>query len=230
MLPIKGLAGSRTELRVMTREIKKKSVIPIYGTAAVWLIYCLFFPLYRPVHFVILLLAGVAAYVVFSLIFPGKTVVIEVAPTTGNADVDALLAVGLDTIKEMSALRDAIKNETVRRKTDEIIGTTDKIFKDLMSDPNDYKQVKHFADFYLPTTIKLLQTYNRMAGLNTGENFTGENITGTMARIEAILDTTQEGYQKQLDALFADQALDIETDITVLKSLMKKEGLAARDF
>jgi hypothetical protein len=44
------------------------------------------------------------------------------------------------------------------------------------------------------------------------------------------LDTTVEAYRKQLDALFANQALDIETDITVLENMLKKEGLTDGDF
>jgi hypothetical protein len=59
---------------------------------------------------------------------------------------------------------------------------------------------------------------------------TGENISGSMQRIGAILDTTLAGYRKQLDALFADQALDIETDIVVLEDMLKREGLGTKDF
>jgi 5-bromo-4-chloroindolyl phosphate hydrolysis protein len=210
----------------MKKEVKIKQAAPIYGTAAVWLIYCLFFPLYKLWHFAILLVIGFGAYLLFSRIFPPKTEYIEEPVTTGNPNIDALLAEGERASKEMSRLRDAICNEKVKSKIGDIIKTTDLIFKDLLQDPSDYRQVKHFADFYLPTTIKLLQTYDRMGSIGG----TGENVTGTMQRIEAILDTTLEGYRKQLDALFADQALDIETDITVLKSMMKKEGLAGRDF
>ncbi len=58
----------------------------------------------------------------------------------------------------------------------------------------------------------------------------GENISGTMERIDKILDTTILAYQKQLDALFKNQALDIETDIVVLEGMLKREGLSGKDF
>lgn len=211
------------------KEVKTKSVVPIYGMAAVWLAYCMLFPLYKLWHLGVLLVVSVGVYTLLSIIFPGKIEYVqepEKPVTTGRPEIDAMLREGARAVAEMTTLRDAIKNDSVKRKTDEIIKITDQIFKDLLEDPADYKQVKHFADFYLPTTIKLLQTYDRMGSIGD----VGENVTGTVQRIEAILDTTLEGYKKQLDGLFANQALDIETDITVLKSLMKKEGLTDKDF
>lgn len=211
------------------REVRKKSVVPIYGLAAVWLLYCLLFPLLRLSDYVLLAGVSIAAYVVLTLIFPGKTELVkepEKPVSTGNADIDKLLEEGKRAIGEMSRLRDSITEPGVKEKTDKVIGVTEKIFLHLRDDPGDYKRVKHFADFYLPTTIKLLHTFERMGRLDIG----GNNVKGTMTRIEDILDMTIEGYTKQLDALFANEALDIETDIEVLKTMLKKQGLAGRDF
>jgi hypothetical protein len=213
----------------MMREVRKKSVVPVYGFAAVWLIYCLFFPLYAIWHFAFLVILGAGAYIVLSLIFPGKTEYVkepEKPVTTGNEETDKLLAEGRTAVAEMNRLRGSIKDEQVCKKIGELVEVTEKIFKSLAEDPADFRQVKRFAGYYLPTTIKLLHTYDRMGSLGEG----GVNITGTMAKINNILDTTLEGYRKQLDALFANQALDIETDITVLENMMKREGLAGRDF
>lgn len=211
------------------REVKKKSVAPIYGFAAVWLIYCLFFPLYRLWHFIIAICCSVAAHFVLSLIFPGKTIYIEEpkAPvSTGNPEIDALVAEGERASAEMRRLQKSIKDKSIISKIDVIVDISEKIFKDVVHDSADYRQVKRFADYYLPTTIKLLNAYDRMGSLE----YEGENITGTMGRIETILDKTIEAYKKQLDALFADQALDIETDITVLENMLRREGFADSDF
>ena len=54
----------------------------------------------------------------------------------------------------------------------------------------------------------------------------GENISGTMKNIDEMLDTAIEAYHKLLDSLFANQALDIETDIEVMNTLLKREGLS----
>ena len=211
------------------REVRKRSVVPIYGLAAVWLLYCLLFPLLRLSDFILLVCASTAAYIVLTLIFPGKIELVkepEKPISTGNAEIDKLLEEGRGAVKEMSRLRDSIAEPGVKEKTEKIIGVTEKIFLHLQDDPGDYKRVKHFADFYLPTTLKLLHTYERMGRLDSD----GANIKDTMTRIEDVLEMTLEGYRKQLDALFANEALDIETDIEVLRTMLKKQGLAGRDF
>lgn len=213
----------------MMREIRKKSSAPVYGLAGIWLLYCLFFPLYQLWHFAVLIVLGVGAYAVFSLLFPGKTEYVkepEKPVSTGNAEIDNLLGEGRTAVGEMNRLKGSIRNADVGKKIGELTEVTEKIFKALQDDPADLRQVKRFAEYYLPTTIKLLNTYDRMGSI--GE--TGDNIAGTMQRITAILDTTLDGYRKQLDALFANQALDIETDIVVLENMMKREGLTGKDF
>ena len=210
----------------LLREVRKKSVVPIYGFALVWLIYCLFFPLYKPSHFLIVIIISVVATVVLAKVFPGKVEYIEEPVTTGDPEVDELLREGDLAIAEMRRLHESIKSESIGAKIDIIIEITGKIFLDVVDDRSDYRQIKRFADYYLPTTIKLLNAYDRMSEI--GEH--GENISGTLSRIDNILDTTIDAYRKQLDALFANQALDIETDITVLESMLKKEGLSGKDF
>lgn len=211
------------------REIKKRSSIPVYGIAVIWIIYSLIFPLYKSTHFFILICLSVAVYLILSKLFPGKVEYVEIPPepvTSGNPEIDELLREGEKAIGEMKRLRKTIPSENVKLKIDEIIDVTDKIFKDLLEDPDDFPQVKRFSNYYLPTTLKLLNSYDRMSG----QKISGENISGTMTRIEDILDTTILAYKKQLDALFLNQAIDIETDISVLESMLKREGLTGKDF
>ncbi|MBQ9858272.1 MAG: 5-bromo-4-chloroindolyl phosphate hydrolysis family protein [Oscillospiraceae bacterium] len=209
------------------REVRKKSYIPIYGVAAVCLIYCLFFPLYKLFHFIILAVLLVLSYFVLSKIFPGTVEYIEEPVTTGNPEHDALLEEGKKAVSEMKRIKESITDTAVKAKVDRLIELTDKIFADLKDDPNDYKMIKRFSNYFLPTTIKLLNAYDRMGEINVN----GENINATKQRINEILDTTVTAYEKQYDALFANQALDIETDIIVLENMLKKEGLSsASDF
>ena len=211
------------------REIRKKSPIPIYGIAALWLLYSFVLPMYKLSHYLILAALSVALYLLLSKLFPGKVITVETPrkpETTGDAAVDALLAEGRRAVSEMKRIRASVKDPDVRAKIDELTNITDRIFRDVLEDRDDYEQVRRFANYYLPTTIKLLNAYDRMST----EEIRGENITGTIDRIGKILDTTIAAYKKQLDALFANQALDIETDITVLETMLKREGLSGKDF
>ena len=210
-------------------EKKRKSVIPVYGVAAAWVLYCVFFPLYRTWHFIVLACSAALVYIVLSAIFPGKTEYTEVPQEperTGDDKADALLAEGERAVSEMRALYNVIPDDPVKQKLSEIITVTDKIFKDILGNPGDYKQVKRFADYFLPTTIKLLYTYDRFG--KSGAQ--GENVTGTRERIDEALDTILDSYKKFFDSLFADQALDIETDIRVLENMLKSEGLLGNEL
>ena len=209
------------------REVKKGSPAPLYGAAAVWALYCLLFHPYRPIHFLIMIVLAVAAYFVMNKLFPGHTEYVE-EPTepvsTGNEEIDALLRQGDEAVAEMNKLKTVIKSDEVRTKITTIADLTDKIFKDLVNDPADLPQVRRFASYFLPTTLKFLNSYANMEA----EGVAGQNISGTMTRIENILDTTVSAFQKQLDSLYANQALDIETDITVLEGMLNRDGFGGK--
>lgn len=211
------------------KKIKKPSAIPLYGTAAVWILYALLLPLYKPSHFLYLIALGVLAYWGLSKLFPGTVIEVEEPKepvTTGNEEIDSLLREGERAIAEMDRIAGNTKDMEVRSKILTLRDLTDRIFKDIIDDPADVPQVKRFSSYFLPTTIKLLNAYDRMSDSPAQGSNTGSIVSG----VENVLDTTIEAYQKQLDALFANEALDIETDIKVLETMLKREGLGGKDF
>ena len=200
----------------------------VHGVTKVWLLYSLFFPLYKIQHFIILVVVAIVVYVVFSKMFPGKIVVVEQPKNeeTGNPEVDAVVREGKRAMQEMGRLYSSIDNPDVKKRIVEIMDISDKIVKNAISDPKDIPNIKRFLNYYLPTTIKLLNAYDRMSV----QGIEGENISGTITRIEDMLDTVVVSYKKQLDALFADEALDIETDIKVMDGLLQREGLKDKEL
>ena len=139
-----------------------------------------------------------------------------------SPEVQAVVDEGERAHRELEHLYATIPNLTVKSKIRELINVSDKIIEDAVNDPSDVPQIKKFLDYYLPTTIKLLNAYDRMGA----QGIEGENISGTMQSIEEMLDTAVGAYKKLLDSLFANQALDVETDIEVMNTLLKREGLA----
>ena len=210
-------------------SVKRKSLLPVYGIAVIWILYCAFFPLYLYWHFIIPTCLSVLAYILLSKIFPGKTEFVEIVQEperTGDKLVDELLAEGEKTVAELTGISLGITNDKAIIKINELIVITDKIFKDLITDPGDFKKIKRFSELYLPTTLKLLRTYESFEH----DAAAGGNIAGTLERIDLALDTIISSYEKFFDSLFEDQALDIETDIAVLKTMLKNEGLLEREF
>jgi len=137
-------------------------------------------------------------------------------------EVQAVVDEGERAHKELEHLYATIPDLAVKAKIRELINVSDKIIEDAVNDPSDVPQIKKFLDYYLPTTIKLLNAYDRMGA----QGIEGTNISGTMQSINEMLDTAIAAYKKLLDSLFADQALDVETDIEVMNTLLKREGLA----
>ena len=212
----------------------KRSPVPLYLGAAVWLLWGWFLPLYRLSD--ILLAAGVScgAILVGKLLFPNETYEIpeakvqgtpkaeeKKAETTGNPEIDALIAERDRAVSEMKRLNASIPDEKLSRQIDHLEETTRKIIAQVVESPEKLPQIRKFMNYYLPTTLKLLNAYDRMD--STGVS--GANIDGTKGKIEEMLDTIVVAFDKQLDSLFSDEALDIATDITVMEQLLAREGL-----
>lgn len=147
-------------------------------------------------------------------------------PGPYSPEVQAVIQEGRTALKEMGRLYASIPNPEIRSRINELMSVSDKIIRDAIDDSADVPQIRKFLDFYLPTTIRLLNAYDRMSA----QEFGGENITGSMQRIEEMLDTTIAAYKKQLDALFANQAADIQMDIDTMNTMLAREGLGGKGY
>ncbi len=142
-------------------------------------------------------------------------------------EIDPILQEGNRALSEMGRLYTSIKDPEIRKKINEIMRITDKIVQDAIQDPSDIPQIKKFMNYYLPTTIKLLNAYDRMSA----QGIEGDNLNKSMNSINEMLDAAIVAYKKRLDSLFANQALDIETDIQVMNTMLAREGLIGeKDF
>ena len=202
------------------KKIVHKPAAPLYAAAAVWVLYALLFPLYRVGHFVIVLAASAAVYGIARLFC--KDVVEEVPEepkTTGNPELDKMVSEGQKALDEMRRLNDSIQDAAISAQIDRLEQVSGKIFRQVQKDPTQLPQIRKFMSYYLPTTLKLLRAYDDMSH----QGVQGENITGTMERVRGMMGTIVTAFERQLDSLFGDQALDISTDITVLDN-MKSEA------
>ena len=204
------------------RAVTKKSALPIYAVGAVWLIWALLFPLYSAIHYLLCAAISLLAYAILSKAIP-DTVTYEKIPVqaTGYANADELLKAGDQYLRDISAVAAKIENPEVRAKADKLGGTCQRIFDYVRQNPKSADWLRKFMNSSLPTLQKLLTTYELMEE----QGVEGENITASKARISQMLDTMDLAFLKQLDALFGDTALDIDTDITVMEGMLAGEGL-----
>lgn len=207
------------------KKIVHKSAAPLYAAASVWVLYALLFPLYRVTHFLVVIAASAVVYFVARLFC--KDVVEEVKEEekkpepTGNPDLDKMIADGRMAIAEMKRLDDNIEDAAISAHIQRLAVVTQKIFDQVKADPKKLPQIRKFMNYYLPTTLKLLNAYDRMSA----QGVSGENISGTMGKVEEMMGTIVAAFEKQLDSLFGAEAMDISTDITVLENMMAREGL-----
>ncbi len=127
---------------------------------------------------------------------------------------------------EIRRINDLIADKEISAKLDRMEEITRRIFEYVDAKPDQANRIKNFTGYYLPMTMKILDAYVRFER----QDVSGQNISSTMKDIEEILDTLVSGFENQLDSLFMDEAMDISSDITVLESMLQKEGLAGSAF
>ncbi len=226
----------------MAKQVKQ-SVAPIYMVGAVWLLYSLLLPLYSPLQYVLCALLSFGAFLLGKALFPDRPAAEEQTHTSGqqasakpkeeakpaaqpsapavSPEVQALLKERERALGEMRRLNDAIEDPKISSQIDHLEAVTARIIDLVAQEPRKLPQIRRFMDYYLPTTLKILNAYDRMG--STG--ISGSNIDTTKEKVEKMMDTIVVAYDRQLDALFGEEALDISTDITVMENLLAQEGL-----
>lgn len=203
-------------------EVRHKSAIPIYLGGAVWILYSLIFPMYKLTHVIIAAILFAAAFLLSRKFFPDRIEIVEdPIKYTGAKDVDQAIAEGNRYLEEMKKANDIIQNTVISEKIDKLGDVTKKIFAYISEKPEKLKDIRRFITYFLPTTIKLLNSYARAEAQDND----GENIKQIKNDIEGAMDGIIDSFQKYLDNLYADEAMDIDAEITVFDSMLKAENL-----
>ncbi len=219
-----------------TSQKVRGSALPCYGAAAVWVVRALAFDLYRVSHFTFTAVLSLGVYLLLRALCGGGAAPAKASEApeaepkkpeaTGNPELDKMLDDGRKAISEMKRLDDAIEDEKISADIRRLEASCQQIFAQVKASPDKLPQIRKFMDYYLPTTLKLLNAYDRMDSTGAA----GENITGTKAKVENIMGTIAAAFEKQLDSLFGSEAMDISTDISVLETMLSQEGLAGAEM
>ena len=141
------------------------------------------------------------------------------ASATGQSGEEHAL---LRQIRQVNA---AIADPEMTRKIDRITEITERILEFQREHPEKAGELRKFLNYYLPTTLKILSTYAELEK----QGVEGQNIAATKQRIEGMMDMVVEGFERQLDKLFAGDMMDIAADITVMEQMMQGDGLFGQD-
>lgn len=228
---------------------KKRSALPIYAIGIVWLLYAGKLNTFRG----ILSCAVVSAivYAILRIVLPGKKTdeppkaAAPEQPQPKQAEkkpepqpepepeeklppeLQSVIYQGKCAIADIRRLNDEIPDERISAQIDLIERLTAQIFDCVRKNPKKLSQIRQFLNYYLPTTIKLMEQYVTLQN----QSLKTENITEGMQKIEDLLDKVIIAFQRQLDALFEADVVDITADIRVMEQMMASEGLTnKKDF
>ena len=135
--------------------------------------------------------------------------------------VQEVLDKGNAFIAEIRRCNDLIPGFEISEKISRIELIVQRIFERAASHPEIIPDLKKMMDYYLPMTVKLLNAYADM----DAQPVQGETIRASKREIEQTLDTLNLAFEKLLDSVFEDTALDVSSDISVLQTLLAQEGL-----
>lgn len=228
---------------------KKRSALPIYAIGIVWLLYAGKLNTFWG----ILSCAVVSAivYAILRIVLPGKKTdeppkaAAPEQPQPKQAEkkpepqpepepeeklppeLQSVIYQGKRAIADIRRLNDEIPDERISAQIDLIERLTAQIFDCVRKNPKKLSQIRQFLNYYLPTTIKLMEQYVTLQN----QSLKTENITEGMQKIEDLLDKVIIAFQRQLDALFEADVVDITADIRVMEQMMASEGLTnKKDF
>ena len=128
---------------------------------------------------------------------------------------------GGEFLNQLRKCNDDIPGEEVSAKIYHMELILTRIFQRAKEHPEVIPDLKKLMDYYLPMTVKLLNAYADM----DAQPVQGGNIETAKQEIEGTLDTLNRAFEKLLDELFQETALDVSSDITVLQTLLAQEGL-----
>ena len=140
--------------------------------------------------------------------------------------VKEVLDKGSAFIAQIRKCNDDIPGEEVSANISHMELIVRRIFDRAKEHPEVVPDLKKMMDYYLPMTVKLLNAYADM----DAQPVQGGTIESSKREIEATLDTLNRAFEKLLDELFQETALDVSSDISVLQTLLAQEGLTDDDL
>lgn len=200
---------------------RKPSVLPYYAVALAFVVLCAVLPIYRLWALLAALGAAVLAFAGAKKICPPRVVETEVPFHTGVDDVDAMLTEMQQQLDTLHALNEALPDPQLSAAMARMEKAGRSIVETVEATPAKAKQVRRFANYYLPDAVNVLQQYAKLAK----QGVRGENAASIRAEVEHNAASIATAFENQLDALYAAESMDLSADLTVLQNMLKGQGL-----
>ncbi len=154
----------------------------------------------------------------------------DVQGTLGTEGIDdpelaALIKEGNDCIRKLRKMNEDIEGEVISAKLSSLENLLQEIFDRVKEHPEQMPQMQKFMNYYLPTTLKLVEAYGEFDDVSVP----GADIASAKLEIEKTLDTINQAFAELLNKLFRSTVYDVTTDAQVLQTMLAKEGLTGNN-
>ena len=197
---------------------RKPSVLPFYAGALVFVVLCAVLPVYKLWALLVALGGAAAAFGLGQKFCPPHVVEHEVPFHTGQDDVDAMLTDIQQKLDTLHGLNASLPDPALSAAMDRMEKAGRSIVEAV---PAKAKQVRRFANYYLPDAVNILQQYATLAR----QGVKGENAAAIRTEVEHNAASIATAFENQLDALYAAESMDLSADLTVLQNMLKGQGL-----
>lgn len=146
----------------------------------------------------------------------------ELEEKENNALVEDYLSKAKKDVTTLTEMLPKLR-EPMKAKITEFLQIVGKIFELLKENPNTAKDLDKVINFYLPTTVKLMDNYIQLSEKPT------DSVKSSLKSMEQTMDLVNDGFMKMLDNIYQEKIMDLSSDMSVLKSMLRQEGLLDQD-
>ncbi|MHC1694328.1 MAG: 5-bromo-4-chloroindolyl phosphate hydrolysis family protein [Eubacteriales bacterium] len=209
------------------KTVKIYSPLPPIFAGITFLLFAFLGKLRSPIQFVVAAVVSLIVYKISRKINKDKQLEIlekkkfEALPLSKDREIDELMKLGNDYLRRIHQFIIDIVDTGVKASLSEIEVICRNIFEQIGTRKHKIPQLNRFMEYYMPTTFKLLESYRKIEQ----QGVSGSNTAELKARVEEVMPIVKKAFKQELDNLYKDEMLDITTDITVLQSVLTKNGL-----
>lgn len=206
----------------------KKIVVsnkPLYFLGLTWLLYSVFFPLYKLEHYITVSVISLVVYIFIRIRTPNTEIELPEPPAPKSEqelNIERILNEGRAYVAKLEELELKINEDMVSYQVSELVNVSNKIFSHVSEHPEKIKDIKMFMNYYLPTTVNIIKSYIDLSVQSTAQS---KDIKEALDKIRKMLKTSLEGFNNLHSSLFTEKVMDVSADITVMEDLMEQHGL-----
>lgn len=137
-------------------------------------------------------------------------------------EVIEAITLGTEKLDKILLQATKIKSPNTIRRIQKIDKIGRKIIEDFRIDPKDVRLARSWLNTYLDETITLVGGYASLSGGNAVRNM---EVQKQLTQFDEMLDLIEKKFQELLDKLLANDVMDFDVNMTVMRNMLNQEGI-----